>query len=120
MATTKTRKSASKQVPGVRRGSASKRPGRKKGRASDTLHRLGKRASAANDVARVSMFATDALAVFTRGVRHQLAVLAKKQIPTAAIIDGRLVRGIPRKVGSRYVLDAPSKGTGGKHGAAKR
>jgi hypothetical protein len=40
-------------------------------------------------------------------------VLAKKKIPTAAIVDGQIVRGIPRKVGTGYVLDALPKGSRG-------
>jgi|GEM_PF-5429316 hypothetical protein len=105
MAMTKSRKSASKRSPLVKRGPASKRPRRKKGRASLTMRGLD------NGSARVSQFAAGALAVFTRGVHRQLAVLAKKKIPTAAIVDGQIVRGIPRKVGTRYVLDALQKGS---------
>jgi hypothetical protein len=113
MAMTKSRKSASKRSPVAKRGPASKRPRRKKGRASLTMDGPGSRIRVDNGSARVSPFATGALAVFTGGVHRQLAVLAKKKIPTAAIIDGQIVRGIPRKVGTRYVLDALPKGSRG-------
>ena len=109
----KKRKSASKRSPLVKRGQASKRSRRKKGRASQAMHGPAGRAGAENGSAHVSTFAAGALAVFTRGVHRQLAALAKKKIPTAAIVDGQIVRGIPRKVGARYVLDAPPKGSRG-------
>lgn len=113
MAMTKNRKPASKRSPLVKRGPARKRPRRKKGRASHTMHGPGSRVGAENSSARISTFAAGALAVFTRGVHRQLAVLAKKKVPTDAIVDGQIVRGIPRKVGTRYVLDALPKGSRG-------
>jgi hypothetical protein len=91
-------------------------------RSSRAIHRpLGGTNGTPNGVrAAVSPFATEALTVFKRGVRHQLAVLAQKQVPTIAVVDGELVRGIPRKVGGSYVLDRLSRSAGAKHRTAKR
>lgn len=51
-----------------------------------------------------SPFGSQVLAVFARGVEQQLGVLARKRVPTVAIVDGKEVRGIPRKVNGKYVL----------------
>lgn len=113
MGTIKSRKPAAKRAPLVKRGPASKRTGRGKGPASHATRGAASRGGAGIGSARVSAFAAGALAVFTRGVRRQLAVLARKKVPTVAVVDGHIVRGIPRKVGTRYVLDALPKGSRG-------
>jgi hypothetical protein len=97
-----------------------KLPARTKG-LSRAFHRpVGGTNGTPNGLRTVSTFASEALTVFKRGVRRQLAVLARKHVPTIAVIDGELVRGIPRKVGGSYVLDRPSRSAAAKHRTAKR
>jgi hypothetical protein len=60
------------------------------------------------------------LVIFKRGIRRQLAALAKRQVSTIAVVDGHVVCGIPKKVGGSYVLDQPSSPAGIGHGPAKR
>jgi hypothetical protein len=54
--------------------------------------------------APVSATARKALAAFRTGVQKELASLARKGIPTAATVNGRRVIGVPKKIGSTYVL----------------
>jgi hypothetical protein len=54
--------------------------------------------------ATVSVTAQKALAAFRTGVRKELASFARKGIPTAATVNGQRVVGVPKKMGSAYVL----------------
>jgi hypothetical protein len=62
--------------------------------------------------ASISSFATQALAVFTQGVEQQLEALANKQVPTVAVINGEELRGVPQRIGKKYVLVAAKPATG--------
>ena len=61
--------------------------------------------------APVSPLARETQRVFEKGVRAQMADLAKKRVPTVVVVDGKVVRGVPRLVKGRYVI---TSSTGGK------
>ena len=52
-----------------------------------------------------SVYAQEATQVFRKGVKGELADLARKGIETVARVNGGLVRGVPRKVARGFVLE---------------
>lgn len=61
--------------------------------------------------AAVSPLAREAQRVFEKGVRAQMADLAKKGVATVVVVNGQVIRGVPRLVNGRYVV---TSGAGGK------
>lgn len=54
--------------------------------------------------APVSLLARKTQRVFEKGVRAQMADLAKKRVATVVVVNGQVVRGVPRLVNGRYVI----------------
>ena len=52
----------------------------------------------------VSAFERSAARAFRRAVQKEYELLAKRGIPTVVVIDGETVRGVPRKIGGRYIV----------------
>lgn len=66
--------------------------------------------------APISPLALETQRVFKKGVRAQMADLAKKGVSTVVVVNGQIVRGVPRLEKGRYVIKS---GSGGKRATVK-
>lgn len=80
---------------------------------------VGSRNGAAREAADASSFGREALTLFRQGVQHQLHALARRGVVTVGVVDGEVVRGVPRKIDGTYKLVRVEK-VGRRRGAAKR
>jgi hypothetical protein len=76
---------------------SAKRSGRK---AKPAVHTI-KVVKGNGELSPVERAAEDA---FRKAVQMEYAVLAKKKLPTVVMRKGKLVRGVPKKVGGQYVV----------------
>jgi len=58
---------------------------------------------------RMSKLGREATALFDEAVQKELALLARKKIPTLVIVNGERVTAVPRKVGGRFVVRPPDE-----------
>ena len=93
--------SASKRARPVSKKTASKRTAAKVDARSQIVFDPG---------APVSPLARETQLVFKKGVRAQMADLAKKGVATVVVVNGQIVRGVPQLVNGRYVIKTGARG----------
>ena len=60
--------------------------------------------------APMSPLARETQRVFEKGVRAQMADLARKGVSTVVVVNGQIVRGVPQLVKGRYVIASGARG----------
>ena len=60
--------------------------------------------------APISPLALETQRVFKKGVRAQMADLAKKGVSTVVVVNGQILRGVPRLENGRYVIKSGARG----------
>ena len=63
--------------------------------------------------AKLSSYAKKAQRVFSAGVQDAYANMARLGIPTTVIIDGKVIRAVPKRLGGRFVVREPSPSRSG-------
>jgi hypothetical protein len=46
----------------------------------------------------------DAVDTFRKAIQKEYALLAKRKVATVVMVDGKMIRGIPKRVKGRYVV----------------
>jgi hypothetical protein len=53
---------------------------------------------------KLSAVEQNALDAFSEAVQKEYALLARKKVATVVLVNGEMIRGIPKKVNGRYVV----------------
>lgn len=86
----------------MKKQSAKKKPGAKK---SAGPHKKARNQHVVIDTtAKPGVFGRRALTLFDSGVQKEYARLAKMGVATVVVRDGQLIKGIPHRVGGRFVV----------------